>query len=231
MIEYFTHNSFPMITFSNIDKSFPTPSWDQVQILKNMSLQVSPWDFIALMGPSGTGKSTILNLIAWLEDPSKGTLLVHNTDITTLTTDEKTMFRGKNISFVFQQFHLLPQLTVGENIDLVIELNKLKRRFSTSEILEKVWLAGREDNYPSTLSGWEQQRVAVARAFVAQTPILLADEPTGNLDQATAKGIMELMTDLHEEVDNTIIMITHDSDIATYADSLYKLQDYTVIQK
>lgn len=219
-----------MIRFTHIDKSFPTPSWDDVKILQDMSLDVDAWSFIALMGPSGTGKSTILNLIAGLEDPQQGSLLVHDTDITTLTTDEKTIFRGKKISFVFQQFHLLPQLTVAENIDLVIELNTLQRRFSTVEILEKVGLSWRGSHYPSTLSGGEQQRVAVARAFVAQTPILLADEPTGNLDQTTARWVMDLMKSLHEEVDNTIIMITHDRDIAAYADTLYKLENYTVIE-
>lgn len=220
-----------MITFKNISKSFKTPSWDQIKILENMSLQIDEWSFVALMGPSGTWKSTLLNLVAGLEKVNKGTLMVHGTDTSWLSNDELTMFRGKNISFVFQQFHLLPQLTVAENIELVVELNRLERRYTTSEILEKVWLAWRENSYPSTLSGWEQQRVAVARAFVAKTPLLLADEPTWNLDQGTATQIMKLMTDLHEEVGNTIIMITHDRDIADYADSLYNLQEYTVVKQ
>jgi putative ABC transport system ATP-binding protein len=220
-----------MISFKNISKSFSTPSWDQIKILENMSLQVDQWSFVALMWPSGTWKSTLLNLIAGLERPNAGELLVDTTDTSALSDDEYTTFRGKNISFVFQQFHLLPQLTVAENIDLVVELNKLERRFTTSQILEKVGLKWRESNYPSTLSGWEQQRVAVARAFVAKTPILLADEPTGNLDQGTARQIMELMKDLHTEVNNTIIMITHDRDIADYADTLYLLQDYTVVKQ
>lgn len=220
-----------MITFQNISKSFSTPSWDEIKILQDMSLQVDEWSFIALMGPSGTGKSTFLNLIAWLERPNQWSLVVNGTNTSSLTNDQYTTFRWMTTSFVFQQFHLLPQLTVAENIDLVIKLNKLERRYTTSEILEKVWLAWREASYPSTLSGWEQQRVAVARAFVAQTPILLADEPTWNLDQNTAKQIMELMKDLHAEVANTIIMITHDRDVADYADTLYLLQDYALIRQ
>lgn len=220
-----------MITFKNISKSFNTPSGDEIKILQDMSLQVDEWSFVALMGPSGTGKSTLLNLIAGLERPNQWSLIVDTTDTSSLTNDQYTTFRGKTISFVFQQFHLLPQLTVAENIDLVVELNQLKRRYTTSEILEKVWLAWREDSYPSTLSGGEEQRVAVARAFVAQTPILLADEPTGNLDQNTARQIMELMKELHAEVSNTIIMITHDRNVAGYAESLYLLQDYTLIKQ
>jgi putative ABC transport system ATP-binding protein len=219
-----------MISFSHIDKSFPTPSGD-IAILKDMYWEVKSWDFVALMWPSGAGKSTILNLIAGLESSQSWNLLVQDTDITDLTIDQKTIFRWKYISFVFQQFHLLPQLTVQENIDLVVELNDLERRFSTSEILHKVWLSGREKDYPSTLSGWEQQRVAVARAFVADTPILLADEPTGNLDQASAQGVMDLMTSLHEEVNNTIVMITHDQGIASYADRIFMLQDFGVFKQ
>lgn len=168
-------------------------------------------------------------MIAWLEPIQDWTITVHDTDLSTLSGDETTRFRGKNISFIFQQFHLLPQLTVTENIDLVIALNDLERRFTTEEILEKVWLWGRGSSYPSVLSWWEQQRVAIARAFVAKTPILLADEPTWNLDQHTAKRIMTLMTELHKEVWNTIIMITHDSDTAHVATKQYILHDNVVV--
>lgn len=220
-----------MISFNTVSKSFATPSGEQIKILEDMSLQIESWSFVALMGPSWTGKSTILNLITGLERPTHGTLTINNTQTSTLSNDAYTTFRWKTISFVFQQFHLLPQLTVGENIDLVVELNTLERRYTTQEILEKVWLVWRSDSYPSTLSGWEQQRVAVARAFVAKTPILLADEPTGNLDQATAQQIMNLMKSLHQEVENTIVMITHDRDIAEYANELYFLQNYTVIKQ
>ena len=216
-----------MISFTNIYKSFETPA-GEIQILKDMSRDVPSWDFFALMWPSGAWKSTILNLIAGLESPTAWELIVDNTNITNYTLDQKTIYRWRNISFVFQQFHLLPQLTVEENIDLVIELNGLERRFTTSEILMKVGLGGREKDYPSILSGGEQQRVAVARAFVAQTPILLADEPTGNLDQLSAKAIMDLMVSLHQEVKNTIVMITHDRHIANYADHIYTLKDFDV---
>lgn len=219
--------SNPMISFRWVSKSFTTPE-GELTILQNTSLDVHEGDFVALMWPSWSGKTTFLNLIAGLETQQAGEIMVHDTDLSMLSVDEKTLFRGQYISFVFQQFHLLPQLTVAENIDLVIELNKLDRRFATVEILEKVGLAGREKSYPSTLSGGEQQRVALARAFVGKTPLLLADEPTGNLDQHTAQTIMQLMTWLHKEVNNTIVMITHDAHVATYADITYIFDEYNL---
>lgn len=219
-------NEYTMITFCWVNKLFQTPSGD-ITILQDASLLVNQWDFIALMWPSWSGKTTVLNLIAWLEDFEQWEILVNTVNIKELNNDKKTIFRGKTISFVFQQFHLLPQLTVEENIDLVIQLNNLERRFETGDILEKVWLWWRGNIYPTTLSWWEQQRVALARAFVAKTPILLADEPTWNLDQKTASTIMKLMRSLHDEVWNTIIMITHDQKIAQYADATYSLQEFT----
>jgi putative ABC transport system ATP-binding protein len=216
-----------MIQFKHIEKTFSTPEWD-IPILKDASVHVTSWEFMAIMWPSGSGKTTFLNLIAGLVRPDWWTIEVHQQDIVALSRDEMTMFRWKHISFVFQQFHLLPQLTAQENVDLVIQLNKLERRFSTQEILEKVGLKWRGHAYPSTLSWGEQQRVAVARAFVWNTPILLADEPTGNLDQKTAHVIMDLMTQLHKQVNNTIVMITHDKDIASYADTTYQFQDHAL---
>ena len=219
-----------MISFQNVSKSFTTPRWQPVFIFKDLTLNIKTWSFNALMGPSWTWKSTFLNLIAGLESIDSGSLIIDETDISIMTTNQVTRRRGKTVGFVFQQFHLIPQLTVIENIDLVIELNGLTRRFATQEILEKVGLAWRANEYPTRLSGWEQQRVALARAFVAELPVLLADEPTGNLDQATASRIMELMASLHQEVNNTIIMITHDQAITRYAHHQYILQDHTINQ-
>jgi len=216
-----------MIRFTNVEKSFSTPEWD-ISILKDASIDIHAWDFIAIMWPSGSGKSTFLNLIAGLVRADSWTIHIHDTDIVGLSIDEMTRFRWATISFVFQQFHLLPQLTVEENIDLGIQLNNLERRFTTEEILDKVGLWWRGHAYPSMLSGGEQQRVAVARAFVWNTPILLADEPTGNLDQKTARVIMELMMQLHKQVSNTIVMITHDKDIAAYADTTYMFHEHAL---
>lgn len=214
-----------MITFTGVSKSFSTPEGN-ISILDTVSLTFEAWTFSCIMWPSGTGKTTFLNLIAGLESPQQWSISVQWTDISTLSDDQKTRFRGEHISFIFQQFYLLPQLTVEENIDLVIELNKLERRFTTAEILQKVGLGNRAHAYPSTLSGGEQQRVAIARAFAGKTPILLADEPTGNLDQTTAYKIMDLMRSLQQEVGNTIIMITHDPHMASYAQQLYTFENH-----
>lgn len=212
------------INFKNISKNYDTPAWP-IHILDDVDVQINTWEFIAIMWASWTGKTTILNLISWLVTPNTGSIYIWDTDISSLTWDQMTIYRGAHMWFVFQQFNLLPDLTVAENIDLVIDINKLKRRRKTLDILDKVGLTWRQDAYPSQLSGGEQQRVAVARAFVWDTPILLADEPTGNLDQKTATQIMELMKSLHAETNNTIVMITHDLDIGNYADRIYTLSE------
>ena len=216
-----------MISFSNVNKKFTTPEGD-IHILKESSIDINKWDFIALMWPSGIWKTTFLHMIAGLAPQDTWDIIVDTTPIKEMNKQEATRRRGKHISFIFQQFHLLPQLRVKENIDLVIELNDLERRFTTQEILTKVWLEDRGNAFPDTLSGGEQQRVAIARAFVGKTPILLADEPTGNLDQLTAKRVMELMTSLHKEVRNTIVMITHDPLIARYADKTYYFEEQSL---
>lgn len=175
------------------------------------------------MGASGAGKSTILSLIAGIISPECGSISLGETDITTLTRDAMIQYRGKNIAFIFQAFELIPNLTVEENIDLVLDISHAPRRYVTSEILEKVWLTGKWHRYPTELSGGEQQRVAIARAFVADVPYLLADEPTGNLDEGNASRVMDIIDILHKETGNTIVMITHDADIASRADIVWKL--------
>lgn len=181
------------------------------------------------MGPSGSGKSTLLNLLSGLDTPDHGSVRINNTTLNELNNDERTLRRGKHVGFIFQQFHLIPNLTVQDNIDLVIDISWLERRFSTKEILEKVWLQWYESRYPHQLSGGEQQRVAIARAFVAQLPILLADEPTGNLDHHNAMIIMDLMMSLHKTSKTTIILITHDNSVAQYAQQRYQLQEGKLI--
>jgi putative ABC transport system ATP-binding protein len=232
-----------MIQLQNIAKSY-TSRGEVVELFSDLSWQVDTGAWVALMGASGAGKSTLLSLIAGIITPDSGSIylgdseqeqdfssltdteLARNdktTDITTLSRDEMTAFRGSHIAFIFQAFELIPNLTVTENIDLVLDISHAPRRYSTHEILEKVGLSGKWNRYPNELSWWEQQRVAIARAFVADVPYLFADEPTGNLDEKNAEKIMELIRTLHEETKNTIIMITHDRGIAEHADMLYRL--------
>lgn len=180
------------------------------------------------MGASGTGKSTLLNLISGILRPDAGSILLWDTDITKLKTDQMIEFRGKNIAFIFQAFELIPNLTVEENVDLVLDISHAKRRYSTEEILQKVWLEWKWLRYPNELSGWEEQRVAIARAFVADVPYLLADEPTGNLDEANAAKIMDIIETLHKETGITIVMITHDPSIASRADTIYRLSGWVL---
>lgn len=213
-----------MISTTNLSKSFTT-NWQTVVIYDKLNRSIAEWSSIAIMWPSWSGKSTLLNMISWLDIPDSGEVIIWSTIVSDLNEDERTLRRSKHIAFIFQSFHLIPNLTVEENIDLVIDIAQVQRRFSTSEILAKVWLSGYELRYPYQLSGWEQQRVAIARAFVWQHPILLADEPTGNLDHRNAQHIMELMMQLQRESWVTIIIITHDVIMANYTDTIFQLSD------
>jgi putative ABC transport system ATP-binding protein len=177
------------------------------------------------MWPSWSGKSTLLNMLSWLDLPDSGEITINGDTITAMSEDERTRWRSRHIAFIFQQFLLIPNLTVQDNIDLVIDISWVARRFSTEEILNKVWLPGFGSRYPHQLSGGEQQRVAIARAFVWQLPILLADEPTGNLDHRNAVMIMDLMMQLHQELGTTVVIITHDPAVASYAQTQYVLTD------
>lgn len=217
-----------MIEIKNITKSF-TQEKSATLVYENLNFSVESGDFIAIIWKSGSGKSTLLNLLSGLIDADSGTISIDNKEITQLSQDEMTKFRGKNMSFIFQQFHLIPNLTVTENIELILEMNKTEAQFQTEELLEKVWLTEKKDNYPFELSGGQQQRVAIARAFIAKTPLLLADEPTGNLDEKNAKNIMEILKNLHKETKNTVLLITHDSDIASYANKVYELQSNNLV--
>ena len=167
----------------------------------------------------------MLNLISGLDVPDSGSLEIEKTIISDLGEDARTRWRAQHVAFIFQQFHLIPNLTIADNIDLVIDISQVERRFSTEEILDKVGLAGYGARYPHQLSGGEQQRVAVARAFVGKLPLLLADEPTGNLDHTNAVMIMDLMISLQQDANTTIVIITHDPQVAAYAQIQYTLQD------
>lgn len=212
-----------MISCTSLSKSY-TSNGSTVNIYHELDRSVSEWSSVAIMWPSGSGKSTLLNLISWLDVPDSGSIQINNIMISNLGEDARTRWRAKHIGFIFQQFHLVPNLTIQDNIDLVIDIAQVARRFSTDEILAKVWLSGYNKRYPHQLSGGEQQRVAIARAFVGQLPILLADEPTGNLDHSNAVMIMDLMMRLQKESGITIIIITHDPSVAQYADIQYHLE-------
>lgn len=216
-----------MIILDSIQKIYNTSEW-AVTIFDNTSITIQPWEFIAVMGPSWSGKSTLLNMISWLDKPTQGQVHIWWKEITKYNDNELTKRRWNNISFIFQSFHLLPHLTVAENITLPVQLNNLNSRYTVDEILEKVWLSHKKNAYPFNLSGWEQQRVAIARAFIWETPILLADEPTGNLDENNAVRIIELIQQLHKDTWTTIIMITHDNNIAKYAQTRYTLNNHTL---
>jgi putative ABC transport system ATP-binding protein len=217
-----------MIQLKNISKSY-TSHGEKVTLFTDLDWEIQTGSFTALMGASGAGKSSLISLIAGIISPDSGSIHLGDTDIIELSRDEMIAFRGQHIAFIFQAFELIPNLTVSENIDLVLDISHAPRRYETTEILERVGLTNKWNRYPAELSGGEQQRVAIARAFVADVPYLFADEPTGNLDEKNAEKIMELITELHAETENTIIMITHDRDIAGYADMTYRLHEQKLI--
>lgn len=205
-----------------VGKTYATPTGD-ISLYQWVDMEIAQGEFVSLMWTSGIGKTTLLNMIAGLTLPSQGNILIDNVDITTLDDHQRTRLRGEQMWFVFQQFNLLPYLTAGENIDLAIQLNGVQRRYETKKLIDLVGIGDKLDAYPHQLSGGEQQRVAIARAIVGETSLLLADEPTGNLDSATSKHIMELLRDIHQNISCTIIMITHDAQVASYADTHYTL--------
>lgn len=218
-----------MIKIKKLTKSFWKEK-EKVDIFSNLNLEINSWDFISIVWPSGSWKSTFLNMMSWIDLDFSWDIDVFSFDYKTKNENEITSFRWKNISYIFQNFKLIDNLTVRENIDLVVELNDLERNFSTDEILKLVWLEKKADNYAFNLSWWESQRVAIARAFVWKTKLLLADEPTGSLDSKNKKIIMELISSLHKKTNNTIIMITHDDEVAQISDTIYKMNDYNLIK-
>ena len=198
-----------------------------MNILKGIDLKIPRGQFAAVMGPSGSGKSTLLGLLAGLDTPTSGRILLDGEDITFLNEDQMALLRGRKIGFVFQSYHLVPTLTAEENVLLPLELagNGHGGRARARQLLERVGLGARRDHYPVQLSGGEQQRVALARAFALQPPILLADEPTGNLDSATGELVLELLLALNREQGATMVLVTHEQSIARCADRSIVLRD------
>jgi putative ABC transport system ATP-binding protein len=198
-----------------------------VKILKGISFQIPHGEFVAIMGASGSGKSTLLGLLAGLDAPTTGHIFLDGTDITNLKEDDMARVRGSKIGFVFQSYQLIPTLTAEENVLLPHELSGKSGDGSprAKQLLAQVGLLDRASHYPIQLSGGEQQRVALARAFMTQPPILLADEPTGNLDTANGRIVLDLLIKLNREEKTTLVMVTHDKELATYADRVITLRD------
>jgi putative ABC transport system ATP-binding protein len=215
-----------LIEVYNLTKSIDTGT-HRVNILNGIDLKIPRGQFAAVMGPSGSGKSTLLGLLAGLDTPTSGRILLDGEDITFLNEDQMALLRGRKIGFVFQSYHLVPTLTAEENVLLPLELagNGHGGRARARQLLERVGLGARRDHYPVQLSGGEQQRVALARAFALQPPILLADEPTGNLDSATGAVVLELLLALNREQGATMVLVTHEQSIARCADRSIVLRD------
>jgi putative ABC transport system ATP-binding protein len=201
-----------------------------VEVLTDISLDVPPGQFLAVAGPSGSGKSTLLGLIAGLDRPTAGRITVAGVDITALGEDDLARFRLHTIGYVFQSYHLIPTLTAAENVAVPLELAGERDALGRARaLLDTVGLADRAQHYPVQLSGGEQQRVAVARAIGRRPRLLLADEPTGNLDSATGKQIIDLLVAFNRNLGSTLVLVTHDAALAAHADRIVSLSDGRIV--
>ncbi len=214
-----------IVKIQSLYKSYKRGS-QVIPVLENINLDIKEGEFLALMGPSGSGKSTLLNLIAGIDRADSGSVIVNGIDITKLSQSELARWRSKNVGFIFQFYNLIPVLTAYENIELpllLLNLTKSERREHVEMALKLVNLTDRANHYPSQLSGGQQQRVAIARAVVTDPAILVADEPTGDLDRVSASDILNLMERLNKELKKTIIMVTHDPKAAEKANIIRHL--------
>jgi len=204
---------------------------NRVEILRDVSFTVPRGQFVAIMGASGSGKSTLLGLLAGLDTVTSGRVIVDGLEIQDLSEDELARVRGRKIGFVFQSYQLVPTLTAEENVLLPAELSGQAggARKRVKDLLDRVGLADRAHHYPVQLSGGEQQRVALARAFITQPPLLMADEPTGNLDSANGEQVLELLLQLNREQKTTLVLVTHDAQLAGHADRIITLRDGRVL--
>jgi putative ABC transport system ATP-binding protein len=215
-----------MITLENITKSYLIGS-RELSILKRITLSVEKGEMVAIMGPSGSGKTTLLNLLGCLDRPTSGKYILDGKEVSNLNRGELAEVRGKKIGFIFQTFNLLPQLSAAANVELGLSYAGITGADGhlALEALEKVGLGDRAKHRPSEMSGGEQQRVAVARALVKKPPLILADEPTGNLDSHNGAEVISILTNLHKEQGITMIMITHDAKIAHYCQRIIHIED------
>jgi putative ABC transport system ATP-binding protein len=220
----------PIISVTNLTKTISSGR-NRVEILRGLDFAVPQGQYVAIMGPSGSGKSTLLGLLAGLDSPTTGSIVLDGEEITGLAEDDLARLRARKIGFVFQSYHLIPTLTAEENVLLPLELANGAYRNGRSplararELLDAVGLMDRRQHYPVQLSGGEQQRVALARAFMLKPPILLADEPTGNLDSANGHHVLELLLSLNRQQGTTLLLVTHDPELASNADRRIILRD------
>ena len=224
-------NSGPVLEARGLAKSIRSGS-RVVEILRGIDLSVPSGTFVVIQGPSGSGKSTLLGLLAGLDSPSSGEILLDGEPLSGLGEDEMAVLRGRKIGFVFQSYQLVPTLTALENVMLPLDLTGCggaESRRRAVDLLGQVGLGERTDHYPVQLSGGEQQRVALARAFVTQPPIVLADEPTGNLDSTNGAMVLGMLLQLNRETGTTLVMVTHDNQIASQADRRISLMDGRIV--
>lgn len=221
----------PIIKLENIWKVYQLGKVE-LTVLKEINLEIYPGAFVTIMGPSGSGKSTLMHVIGCLDVPTKGRVFLKGKDVSNFSEDELAQVRGQKIGFVFQQFNLLPNLTALENVTLPMVFQGVpekERRERAKELLISLDLEKRISHRPAELSGGEQQRIAVARALSNDPEILIADEPTGNLDSSTGKMIMEILINLHQKEKKTIIVVTHDPNIAGYSKEIINIKDGQII--
>lgn len=219
-----------MLALSNIHKTFQNGE-ETVTALNNVNLEVQQNEFVAIMGSSGSGKSTLMNVLGCLDTPNSGVYKLAGKDVASMSDDELSAVRNRNIGFIFQTFHLLSKLDVVGNVKLPLRYSQIDPQEASKRadtLIERVGLTHRKHHRPFEMSGGQRQRVAIARALINQPSVILADEPTGNLDSKTSNEIMELLTELHQQ-GQTIVMVTHEDDIAAYAQRVIIMKDGQVI--
>ena len=203
----------------------------KIAVLRDVTFEIPQGAFVAIVGPSGSGKTTLLGLLAGLDTPTRGTVLLDDSDLGKLTENERARLRGEKVGFVFQSFQLIPTLTAQENVQVPLELRGTPgAQERARDLIDRVGLTGRGHHFPTQLSGGEQQRVAIARAFANSPRILFADEPTGNLDNATGKRIFELLQALNTDAGSTIVLVTHELALASRASRMIRLLDVAIVE-
>lgn len=223
-----------LIAASQLEKNYKTGEV-VLKALQSISFEIEPSSFVSFVGPSGSGKTTLLNLIGCLDKPTSGSLKIADTDVLSLSRKQSAVFRGEHIGFIFQDFNLIPVLTVYENIEypllMVQDTPSEERKKRVSELLEVVGMMSQKDKYPAQISGGQKQRVAVARALVTNPKLVLADEPTANLDKRTAYMVIELMKKMKDEFETTFIFSTHDPKVVGEAEIIYTLEDGAIVDR
>jgi putative ABC transport system ATP-binding protein len=223
------NDNHAMLRCEGLTQTYPSGG-RRLTVLNNITFALERGGFLAIVGPSGSGKTTLLGLLAGLDRPTSGLVSLDGHDLGSMTEDERALLRSQKVGFVFQSFHLIPTLTAQENVQVPLELRGEPAEQRARDLLQRVGLGDRADHYPSQLSGGEQQRVALARAFSARPQVLFADEPTGNLDAKNGASIVELMVELNREIGTTIVLVTHDRELAAKARRVIRLADGQVVE-